>query len=187
MKIIETHLPGVILLEPKVFHDNRGYFYENFQANRYQQVGLTKPFVQDNISHSSCGVLRGLHYQLKKPQAKLVTVLRGAVLDVVVDIRRGSPTFGKWLSFDLNDQNHLQLYVPEGFAHGFAALTDKVDFLYKCTDYYQPGDEFGIHWNDPELDISWKINNPIMSDKDQLFPVLKDVPIAQLPVYQDVV
>lgn len=184
MRVIETKLPGLILIEPKVFHDNRGFFYESFQATKYNELGITKPFVQDNVSCSCRNVLRGLHYQLQRPQGKLVTVIRGAVLDVVVDIRQGSPTFGQWQSFELNDENHWQLYVPEGFAHGFVALSEQVDFHYKCTDYYQPGDEYGIIWNDPNLAIPWNITNPIMSDKDLIFPCLADVPLGYLPQYQ---
>jgi dTDP-4-dehydrorhamnose 3,5-epimerase len=184
--IIETKLNGLVLLEPKVYTDKRGFFYESFHIQRYRDAGIKQQFVQDNISHSKKGVLRGLHYQLKRPQAKLVSVIRGAALDVVVDIRHGSSTFGQYQAFELNDQNHHQLYVPEGYAHGFVALSDEVDFCYKCTDYYQPGDEFGICWNDTDLNINWGVNNPIIADRDQAFPRLAEVAAEHLPLYQGV-
>jgi dTDP-4-dehydrorhamnose 3,5-epimerase len=184
--IIETKLNGLVLLEPKVYTDKRGFFYESFHIQRYRDAGIKQQFVQDNISHSKKGVLRGLHYQLKRPQAKLVSVIRGAALDVVVDIRQGSSTFGQYQAFELNDQNHHQLYVPEGYAHGFVALSDEVDFCYKCTDYYQPGDEFGICWNDTDLNINWGVNNPIIADRDQAFPRLAEVAAEHLPLYQGI-
>lgn len=184
MKIQETSLPGVMIIEPKLYQDTRGFFYESFQHIKYQELGIKKSFVQDNVSRSAKNVLRGLHYQLKHPQAKLVFVSRGAVLDVAVDIRRGSPTFGNWISVELNDENHRQLYIPEGFAHGFLALSDEVDFFYKCTDYYDPTSEFGIRWDDPNIGITWGITDPLLSDKDSVYPLLNQLSPQQLPLYE---
>lgn len=181
MKLYETSLPGVIIIEPKVYGDTRGFFFETFQYEKYKQHGITKPFVQDNISRSVKGVLRGLHYQMEQPQGKLVSVFRGAVFDVAVDIRLGSPTFGHWVGVELNDENHRQLYIPEGFAHGFAVLSDEVDFFYKCTDYYQPASERGVRWNDPNIGIQWPVKDPILSDKDSHYPCLNQVLPDQLP------
>jgi len=181
MKILETELAGVLIIEPRVFSDSRGYFFESFQAERYKENGITKEFVQDNVSHSTKGVLRGLHYQLEHPQGKLVFVLTGAVLDVIVDIRRGSPTFGKSVSIELNETNRRQVYVPPGYAHGFCVISETVDFLYKCTDYYSPASERGIAWNDPDLGITWPVSDPILSEKDTRYPRLKDVLEDQLP------
>jgi dTDP-4-dehydrorhamnose 3,5-epimerase len=174
MKITETRLSGLIILEPRVFHDNRGYFFEVFQQQRYAEYGLTS-FVQDNVSRSKRGVLRGLHYQLPKAQGKLVWVTRGAVWDVAVDIRRGSPTFGKWFGITLNDENHMQMYIPPGFAHGFCVLSEEADFYYKCTDFYSPADEQGIAWNDATLNIPWPIQNPILAPKDEHYPSLNEI------------
>lgn len=184
MKVIETALPGVLIIEPKVFSDQRGYFFESSHETRFKEVGINKAFVQDNISRSSKDVLRGLHYQLEKPQAKLVSVIRGAVFDVAVDIRHGSPTFGQWVGVELSDSNHRQLYVPEGFAHGFAVLSDVVDFHYKCSDYYHPQAEYGVHWGDPNIGIAWNISAPILSEKDKVYPFLEQIPIELLPKYQ---
>lgn len=181
MKILETELAGVLIIEPRVFSDSRGYFFESFQAERYKENGITKEFVQDNVSHSTKGVLRGLHYQLEHPQGKLVFVLTGAVLDVIVDIRRGSPMFGKSVSIELNETNRRQVYVPPGYAHGFCVISETVDFLYKCTDYYSPASERGIAWNDPDLGITWPVSDPILSEKDTRYPRLKDVLEDQLP------
>ena len=182
MNIIPTKLAGLTLIQPKIFNDPRGFFFESFQANRYaEQVGISEPLVQMNCSRSQYGVLRGLHYQLAQPQAKLVTVTRGKVLDVAVDIRRGSATFGQWLAFELSDENHYQLFVPKGFAHGFAVLSAEVDFFYACNDYYDPSSEKGIYWNDPALGINWGLSAPILSDKDKLYPLLADVPEMDLP------
>lgn len=178
-----TTLPGVIMVQPKKFTDNRGFFLETFQQLRYPEFGITKPFVQDNLSRSFKGVLRGLHYQLKHPQSKLVYVTRGTVLDIVVDIRIGSPTFAQWFSQILSDENHLQLYIPEGFAHGFVTLSDEADFIYKCTEYYYPQYEQGVIWSDPEININWQITNPILSVKDSKYNLLKDIPRELLPQY----
>lgn len=184
MQIIETKIPEVKIIEPKVFGDTRGFFYESFQDKRYFDNGIDANFVQDNFSRSITGVLRGLHYQLKYPQAKLVTVIRGSVLDVAVDIRVGSPTFGEWVGVILNDENHRQLYIPAGFAHGFCVLSDIVDFAYKCSDYYHPEDEHGILWNDSEIGISWDLPQeivPVLSVKDLQNKLLRDIPHELLP------
>lgn len=184
MDVQETSLPGVLLITPKVFGDQRGFFQETFSQSRYERNGIVKPFIQDNHSRSEKGVLRGLHYQLRNPQGKLVTVIRGAVYDVAVDIRVGSPTYKKWYGVELNDTNHYQLYVPPGFAHGFVVISDVVDFIYKCTEYYDPKDEQGIIWNDPEIGVEWPIETPRMSQKDQINPTLKELARQNaLPLY----
>ncbi|HVV68957.1 MAG TPA: dTDP-4-dehydrorhamnose 3,5-epimerase [Gammaproteobacteria bacterium] len=176
-------LPGLLLIEPQVFKDPRGFFLETHNLRNYLAKGISTSFVQDNISRSVKGVLRGLHYQLEHPQAKLVSVIRGAVLDVVVDIRRGSPTFGQWQGVELSDENHLQLFIPEGFAHGFSVLSEEVDFLYKCSDYYHPESEFGIRWDDPNINISWQNSEPILSQKDKAYPLLSEVVPEHLPKF----
>lgn len=181
MNIIQTELAGVVIIELRSFKDSRGYFFEIFQAERYSQYGLPTQFVQDNFSRSSKNVIRGLHYQLERPQGKLVCVTQGQVLDVVVDVRVGSPTFGKSIAVELSDQNFRQLYIPPGFAHGFCVLSERADFIYKCTDYYYPAGERGILWNDPDLQIPWPIKDPILSEKDAIFPCLKDIQTDQLP------
>ncbi|UVL24130.1 dTDP-4-dehydrorhamnose 3,5-epimerase [Pseudomonas donghuensis] len=169
MNVIATRLPGVLIIEPKVFGDSRGFFFESFNARTFQeQTGITSQFVQDNHSGSQKGVLRGLHYQLENIQGKLVRVTRGEVLDVAVDIRRSSPTFGQWVSTRLSADNHRQLWVPEGFAHGFVVLSDNAEFLYKTTDYYNPAAERCIRWDDPDLAIDWQLDEaPQLSAKDQ--------------------
>lgn len=173
MNVIETKLPGVVIIEPKVFGDARGFFLETFQAERYKEMaGIELPFVQDNHSRSTRGVLRGLHFQLTKPQGKLVRVVRGEVLDVAVDVNPASATFGQHEAVILSEDNHRQFWVPPGYAHGFVVLSDVADFEYKCTDYYDPSDESGVIWNDPEIGIDWKIANPKLSDKDKLLPSL---------------
>ena len=181
MKVSSTPLPGVLLLEPKVFGDARGFFLETFQADRYATGGIAGPFVQDNLSRSARGALRGLHFQNPKPQGKLVTVLRGAVRDVVVDIRVGSPTFGRHVTVDLDDDNRRQLWVPRGFAHGFVVRSDSADFFYKCDELYSPSDELVVRWNDPTLGISWGVEAPTVSGRDAAAPLLADV--LGLPVY----
>ena len=169
MKIIETSLPGVLLLEPKVFGDSRGFFLESFHQERYEQAGISLPFVQDNHSRSRKGVLRGLHFQLHHPQGKLVRVISGSVFDVAVDLRRSEPTFGKWVGVMLSEENRKQLWIPPGFGHAFLVLSDSADFLYKTTDFYAAEHERCIKWNDPDLGISWpvEIETPILSDKDK--------------------
>ena len=167
MNITESKLQGCLIIEPKVFHDDRGFFLETYQASRYSKlIGISKSFVQDNHSKSIKGVLRGLHFQKKKPQGKLVRVVTGEVFDVVVDIRPKSDTYGKWESFILNEEIKNQLWIPPGFAHGFMTLSEFADLEYKCTDYYDPSDEGTIIWNDPLLGIDWPINKPIVSKKD---------------------
>lgn len=167
MQVFETAIPDVKLIEPKVFGDDRGFFLESFQAERYaQQAGITLAFVQDNHSRSARNVLRGLHFQRSKPQGKLVRVVRGEVLDVAVDIRRGSPTFGNVVSEILSEENKRQLWIPPGLAHGFVVLSETADFEYKCTDYYDPSDEGSLIWNDPDLNIDWRVTDPILSAKD---------------------
>ena len=171
MNIIETDLPGCLVIEPQVFGDPRGFFYESFNRDKFLAHGLAIPnFVQGNVSSSSRGVLRGLHYQWPKPQGKYVSVLEGEVWDVAVDIRQSSPTFGKWVGVELSATNHRQLWIPEGFAHGFVALEDDTHFLYKTTDYYAPEHERCIAWNDPALAIAWPDIGmaPVLSGKDQL-------------------
>jgi dTDP-4-dehydrorhamnose 3,5-epimerase len=167
MKVITTKLPGVVIIEPKLHGDSRGYFLETFQADRYRKLaGIDQPFVQDNQSRSAKGVLRGLHYQVKKPQGKLVRVTRGEVFDVAVDINPESPTYGQWEGVHLSEENHLQFYVPPGYAHGFLVLSDIADFSYKCTDYYDPSDEGGVHWDDPTIGINWPDIQKTVSEKD---------------------
>lgn len=175
MKVIETKLPGVLIIEPTVFGDARGFFVESFQLERYREVGIELPFVQDNQSRSSKGVLRGLHFQRTRPQGKLVRVSRGAVYDVAVDINSNSPTFGQYVGAELTEENQRQLWVPPGFAHGFCVLSDIADFQYKCTDYYFPQDEGALIWNDPEIGIEWPIADPLLSAKDLLNPSLREL------------
>lgn len=168
MKVTKTSIPEVLVLEPKVFGDARGFFYESFNQRVFNEAtGLSVTFVQDNHSRSARGVLRGLHYQVRQPQGKLVRVVRGAVFDVAVDLRRSSPTFGKWAGVELTEENNLQFWVPPGFAHGFVVLSESADFLYKATDYYAPAHERSIAWNDPEIGIAWPGGiEPRLSEKD---------------------
>ncbi len=177
-----TAVPGVRLFTPQLHGDERGFFLQMFQTREYASAGLDRVFVQDNLSRSRRGTVRGLHYQLRNPQAKLVSVLRGAVLDVAVDIRHGSPTFGRCVVAELSEDNRRQLYVPEGFAHGFRVLSEVADFFYKCTDFYAAGDEYGVRWDDPALAIPWgDIETPIVSAKDLQQPCLADIPPELLP------
>ncbi|ARU56193.1 dTDP-4-dehydrorhamnose 3,5-epimerase [Oleiphilus messinensis] len=173
MNVIETALPGVLIIEPNVFGDSRGFFLESYQATRYQKLGIDLPFVQDNHSRSARGVLRGLHFQVTKPQGKLVRVVSGEILDVVVDFQPGSETFGRYEAVVLSAENHRQLYVPPGYAHGFAVISESADFLYKCTDYYDPSDEAGIIWNDPLVNVAWPFSEPLLSEKDRHWPTLE--------------
>ena len=178
MKVIETALPGVLIIEPKVFGDARGFFIETFQVERYREIGITQPFVQDNHSRSPHGVLRGLHYQKTRPQGKLVRVSRGAVYDVAVDVDPKSPTFGRYVGVELSDDNHRQIWIPPGYAHGFCVLSALADFEYKCTDLYFPEDEGGVIWNDPDVAIPGPISAPRLSDKDTRNPTLCDLILA---------
>jgi len=184
MQKVDTSLPGVFELRPKIFGDARGFFMETYHRTKFADLGIKDTFVQDNHSYSAKGILRGIHYQLHHPQAKLCRVVEGEALDLVVDIRVGSPQFGKWTSVLLSATTQNQLYVPAGFAHGFLALTNAVQFLYKCSDFYDPGDERGILWNDPDLSINWGINSPIISEKDSRNPRLGEVPLQDLPGYR---
>lgn len=177
MEVVRTDIEGVLLIKPKAFGDHRGFFLETFQAQRYAQAGIDLPFVQDNLSRSRQGILRGLHFQRNHPQGKLVSVTRGRVFDVAVDIRPDSPTFSKWFGAVLDDENHHQLWVAPGLAHGFCVMSETADFTYKCTDYYHPEDEGGLRWNDADIGIDWPVDNPTLSDKDakalglrELFP-----------------
>ena len=170
-------------MEPKVFPDERGYFIETWNSARYEQAGIPGPFVQDNISFSKKGILRGLHFQYPQSQGKLIQVLSGEVLDVVVDIRVGSPTFGQWIGEVLSESNHRQIYVPPGFAHGYYVTSETAQFSYKCTDFYNPATEHGIIWNDPDIGIQWPIAEPILSPKDKLYSRLKDLQPENLPQF----
>ncbi|MFA7553084.1 MAG: dTDP-4-dehydrorhamnose 3,5-epimerase [Spongiibacteraceae bacterium] len=184
MNVIETKIPGLKIIEPKVFGDERGFFLETYNAQRYKEAGIKENFVQDNVSFSSKGILRGLHYQKPMEQGKLVQVLQGEVYDVAVDVRHGSPTFGDWEAVILSDQNKRQFYVPPGFAHGFVVTSEVALFVYKCTDLYNPAGEISIAWNDPDLDIPWPIDTPQLSDKDKAGIRLKHLSEAQLPSYE---
>lgn len=183
MNISDTELPGVLIFEPEAFSDERGFFLETWRENQYRQAGITLSFVQDNVSFSQKGILRGLHYQHPQSQGKLVQVLSGEVLDAAVDIRVGSPTFGKSVGVILTESNHKQMYIPPGFAHGFCVTSETALFSYKCTDYYNASSEGGILWNDPDLGIDWPIEEPILSAKDANYPLLKDIPAESLPQY----
>jgi dTDP-4-dehydrorhamnose 3,5-epimerase len=180
---VETSLPDVWELYSKVFRDARGFFIETYNQKRFSEHGILETFVQDNHSRSTKGTLRGLHYQLRHAQAKICRVIEGEALDVAVDIRLGSPTFGKWASVLLSAEKQNQIYIPAGFAHGFVARTDSVQFLYKCSDFYDPGDEHGIIWNDPHLAISWSFSNPLISEKDAKYPSLSAMKPEFLPRY----
>lgn len=173
MNVIQTHLPGVLIIEPKVFGDERGFFVECYQEPRYRDAGIELPFVQDNHSRSQYGVLRGLHFQRNRPQGKLVRVTRGAVYDVAVDINPASPTCGEFVGVELTADNHLQLWIPPGYAHGFCVLSDTADFQYKCTDLYYPEEEGGLIWNDPDVNIPWPVEAPKLSEKDLRNPSLR--------------
>lgn len=183
MNVIKTALPGVLIIEPNIFGDQRGFFVETYSAKRYKTAGITLDFVQDNHSRSTRGVLRGLHFQLNHPQGKLVRVVSGSVFDVALDIRVGSPTFGKAIWIELSEYNKRQFYVPPGFAHGFVVTSEFADFEYKCTDYYHPDDEGSVLWSDSALDIPWPIENPELSAKDALAKRLADINPRQLPRY----
>ena len=184
MKIIETSLPGCLVIEPAVFGDERGVFFETWNADRFGEHGLPVKFVQSNVSTSVKGVLRGLHYQWPRPQGKLVSVLEGEVYDVAVDIRSGSPTFGRWEAVVLSAENKKQFWVPEGFAHGFAVLSERAVFSYLCTEVYLKEVDAGVRWNDADIAVDWPISQPTLSAKDEVAPFLKDIAADRLPVYQ---
>ena len=181
MKIIETPMEGLLLVEPRVFSDDRGFFLETYQRDRYVEAGITDNFVQDNLSRSKKGVLRGLHFQVKRPQSQLVSVVRGIVFDVVVDVRPSSPTFGQWYGVELSDINARQLYMAPGFAHGFCVLSDWADFKYKVDRKYDHGDEGGLVWNDPEVNIKWPLKDLQIISRDASFPMLRNIPLNRLP------
>ncbi len=185
MKVIKPEVPGLLIIEPDVFGDRRGFFMEIWNAKRYAEAGLDVDFVQDNLSYSSYGVLRGLHYQQPNAQGKLVYVLQGRVYDVAVDIRVGSPSFGQWYGVELSAENKRQFYIPEGFAHGYCVLSETALFAYKCTDFYSPATEGGIAWNDPELGINWPVKAPILSNKDTKYHLLREIDLDQLPQWSE--
>ncbi len=183
MNVVATELEGVLVIEPRVFADPRGFFFESYHADRYAAAGLPARFVQDNHSCSAPRTLRGLHYQLRRPQGKLVRVLRGSIFDVAVDIRRGSPTFGRWVGVELSADNKRQLYVPPGYAHGFCVPDEASEVEYKCTDFYAAEDERGVVWNDPTVAIAWPVTKPLLSERDGAFqPLSADRP--DLPQYR---
>jgi dTDP-4-dehydrorhamnose 3,5-epimerase len=183
VKIVRTRIPEVLLIEPDVFEDHRGHFLETFSTRRYLNQGIASSYVQDNLSFSVKDVLRGLHYQLGKPQGKLIMVLKGEIFDVAVDIRRGSPTFGQSVSVTLSAHSYRQIYIPEGFAHGFYVKSETATVLYKCSDHYAKEEERCILWNDPSLAIEWPTANPVLSDKDRAGAFLTELPADYLPVY----
>lgn len=183
MKVIETRLPGCVAIEPDVFGDARGFFYESYNADKFKAAGLDLRFVQANVSRSACGVLRGLHYQWPNPQGKLVSVVEGEVFDVAVDIRRGSPTFGQWAGVMLTAENHRHFWVPEGFAHGFVVLSEFATFAYQCTALYDAKADAGVRWNDGAIAIDWPVSAPLLSSKDEKAPLLADIAPERLPVW----
>lgn len=195
MRVIQTEISGVTVIEPKVWGDDRGYFYESYAKTRYAEAGISHEFVQDNVSFSRLGVLRGMHVQNPKSQGKLVSVLAGSVYDVAVDVRRGSPTFGKFFGMELSAENKKQLWVGPGLAHGFLVTSETAVFCYKCTEFYSPENEFSVAWNDPDLGISWPletlkhsgdITGVELSAKDKVAPRLRDIDSARLPIYREV-
>jgi dTDP-4-dehydrorhamnose 3,5-epimerase len=187
MKRIDTNLPGVCVIEPNVFGDERGFFMETYNKHAFEQIGIDHTFVQDNQSRSSRGVLRGLHYQLNQPQAKLVRVTLGEVYDIAVDVRRGSETFGQWTGVTLTADNKQMFFIPEGFAHGFCVISESAEFAYKCSDFYAPDEERGIIWNDPQLAIPWPLDGaePLLSPKDAAYGLLAEMDENDLPLFQE--
>lgn len=183
MKFLETNIPGVVIVEPKIFGDDRGFFSEVYRKKHFAENGIKETFVQDNLSRSKKDTLRGLHYQLQNPQAKLVMATRGRILDVAVDIRKNSPTFGQYMMVELSEENKRMLFIPGGFAHGFLVLSEIADFQYKCSNYYDPESEFGIRWDDPEIGVSWNVSDPLLSEKDKNAPLLSEINPDNLPVY----
>lgn len=180
MHLKSTEIRDVYIIEPKVFKDNRGYFLETYHGRRFESAGLSDVFVQDNLSYSIKNALRGLHFQVTRPQAKLIWVISGEIFDVAVDIRRASPTFGRWVSVHLSEHNKRQLYIPAGCAHGFCVLSAGAHVFYKCSDFYVPHDEGGILWSDPALAIDWPVPHPIVSEKDAALPLLGEIPTEKL-------
>jgi dTDP-4-dehydrorhamnose 3,5-epimerase len=184
MKVLPTALSGVIEIEPDIYPDSRGFLMETYQKKRYEGSGIRTSFVQDNLSYSIQGTLRGLHYQHPHGQAKLVQVLKGEIFDAVVDIRRGSPSFGRWVGVQLSENDKHQLFIPQGFAHGFCVLSESALVHYKCSDLYAPECQGGVLWSDPTLNIWWPVKNPVISEKDSRCGFLRDIPIERLPVYE---
>jgi len=183
MKLVQTELDEVIVIEPRVFDDPRGFFMETFHRERYEELGIREDFCQDNLSFSSCNTLRGLHYQFPHAQAKLVQVLQGEIFDAAVDIRRGSPTYGRAVGVTLSERNRHQLFIPKGFAHGFCVLSETALFAYKCSDFYAPDCDLGVQWCDPAIGIRWPVADPLLSAKDRQLPLLTDIPPERLPVF----
>ncbi len=181
--VTTTHLDGVIVLEPKVHRDDRGFFFQSYHVDEYRDAGIELPFVQDNHSKSARGTLRGLHAQWRKPQGKLVRVLQGEIFDVAVDMRRGSPTHGQWFGVTLTDENAKQIYVPPGYLHGFCVVSETAEVEYKCTDLYDPGYEVGVRWDDPAIGIDWPTNEPILSGKDAEAPLLAELSEEHVPTF----
>tara|TARA_E500000075_G_C6924029_1_gene285693 strand:+ start:14 stop:556 length:543 start_codon:yes stop_codon:yes gene_type:complete len=179
MKITQTQLPGITLIQPEIHGDARGFFTETYQSQRYREGGIDATFVQDNLSRSERGVLRGLHFQVEKPQGKLVSCLRGSVFDVAVDVDPSSSTFKQYVAVELNEENHLQMWIPPGYAHGFCVLSEVADFHYKCTEFYQPSLERGVFWNDPDIGIRWPVISPTLSAKDGALPRLAELSHTQ--------
>ena len=179
MKITQTQLPGVTLIQPEIHGDARGFFTETYQSQRYREGGIDATFVQDNLSRSERGVLRGLHFQVEKPQGKLVSCPRGSVFDVAVDVDPSSSTFKQYVAVELNEENHLQMWIPPGYAHGFCVLSEVADFHYKCTEFYQPSLERGVFWNDPDIGIRWPVTSPTLSAKDGVLPRLAELSHTQ--------
>jgi dTDP-4-dehydrorhamnose 3,5-epimerase len=182
VRAVPTRLPGVIIIEPDVHRDGRGFFLETFHADKHRALGIPGPFVQDNHSRSIARTLRGLHLQVRRPQAKLIRVIEGEIFDVAVDVRRGSPAFGRWVGVPLSAEGFKQCYVPAGFAHGFSVISEVAQIEYKCTDLYDPASEIGIAWDDPALAISWPVEHPLLSDRDRHHPPLAEL-TALLPLY----
>ena len=176
MKVTTTPIDDLLVLKPDVFRDERGFFLETFHEQRYEDFGITCKFVQDNLSLSPRGIIRGLHFQYRHPQAKLVQVLLGEVFDVAVDIRKGSPTFGKWFGINLSQDNLYQMFIPQGFAHGYCVISETAIFAYKCSDFYSPAHEGGLLWSDPDIGIRWPVSDPVMSQKDRHLPRLSEFP-----------
>ena len=183
MKISTTAIEGILIIEPKTFRDKRGFFMETYNQRRYNASGINATFVQDNLSYSLKNTVRGLHFQIKHPQAKLIQVILGEIFDVAVDLRPASDTFGKWVGIHLSNKNTRQVFIPEGFAHGFCVLSEFAYFCYKCSDFYAPDDESGIIWSDPDINIEWPVENPIISEKDKQYQKLSGLTAEQLPSF----
>ena len=185
MDVLKTEIDGVLVIVPRIFEDPRGFFMESFHRRRYEEAAVGADFCQGNISFSCRNTLRGLHYQFPNEQAKLVQVLMGEIFDVAVDVRRGSPTFGRWVAVTLSDRNRRQMFIPKGFAHGFCVLSERALFSYKCSDFYSPECDRGVLWSDSSLGIEWPVDVPLLSTKDERLPILKEIPPEHLPEYKE--